>query len=139
MMAYLLFNWNRLRIYIILFMFDCKTGTFAFIWDVIQGVTKVPSATQEYNKNYFIVSIDRTDGYHTNLISGYINALMTYCSITGESAENKIIPSVWKITPTKDVDESKLNYIAIFELKDNMHGLQTLADEYLTNRTCLNM
>ncbi|MBO5867809.1 MAG: SGNH/GDSL hydrolase family protein [Oscillospiraceae bacterium] len=57
--------------------------------DVLTGVKTVPGSTELYNQNSFIISQSDTDGYHPNMLTGYITALMTYCAITGEPAEGQ--------------------------------------------------
>jgi len=52
------------------------------VTDIIYGNYSVPGATQVYDKKSFIVS----DGYHENMLAGYITSLMAYCAITGEKA-----------------------------------------------------
>lgn len=54
--------------------------------DIMTGAVKVPCAKEIYYKNSFIVSQSKADGFHPNMLSGYITALMTYCTITGKSA-----------------------------------------------------
>lgn len=116
------------------------------VWDVLNGHETVPGATQSYNKSSFIVS----DGYHPNLLSGYLSALMTYCAITGETAVGQdysfctadpvdkyldaafVKSSYYKTDdPLTAVDERKTNFVEIFGSSEDMKGLQILADRYL--------
>jgi len=129
------------------------------VWDVISGTTSVPGGKLDYNKNSFIVSRNINDGYHPNPLSGYINALMTYCTITGDSAvgqdytvcttENddyglynlekfKGFCYTHDLYGTKEVDERETNYIEIFNSPKDMKGLQKLIDKYITNKAWLN-
>lgn len=123
------------------------------VWDVINGDASVPGAEQKYNKSSFIVSTSQSDGYHPNLLSGYLNALMTYCAITGETAVGQ--PAAFLTDGTMEdyyfdidtfarvyykwddeateVDESKTNFREVFRSETDMKGLQTLANEYLEN------
>lgn len=121
------------------------------VWDVINGTTAVPGGTQQYNKSSFIVSQNSKDGYHPNLLSGYLSALMTYCAMTGETAVGQTydfcldfplddsyfdlksfsIAYYWWDNPATQTDESKSNLEQIFRSPEDMKGLQMLADEYL--------
>ncbi len=121
------------------------------VWDIINGNVKVPGSETEYNKNSFIVSNSASDGYHPNLLSGYLNALMTYCAITGETAVDqkytfctdgtmediyfdmeKYVRSYYKWDDKSTAaDERATNFIEIFHSENDMKGLQMLADEYL--------
>lgn len=56
---------------------------------VLQGTKTVPESEEFYNQNSFIISQSETDGYHPNMLTGYITALMTYCAITGDRAEGQ--------------------------------------------------
>ena len=56
---------------------------------IVTGETTIPGAKQIYNQNSFIISKSASDGYHPNLLTGYITTLMTYCAITGEKAEGQ--------------------------------------------------
>lgn len=69
-----------------------KQGVIIVDWgkmvdDVITGKTQVPGAALSYNQNSFIIRKSASDGYHPNMLTGYITSLMTYCAITGEKAE----------------------------------------------------
>lgn len=57
------------------------------ISDIISGTAAVENATQTYNQNTFIISKSATDGYHPNMLTGYITTQMIYSIITGEKAE----------------------------------------------------
>ncbi|MBQ7036764.1 MAG: hypothetical protein IJN74_04660 [Clostridia bacterium] len=130
------------------------------VWDVATGKTQVPGGTQSYNKSSFIVSKEPGDGYHPNLLSGYIFALMTFSAITGLDAvgqpydfcykeDHEAYPvSLWlaldyfketyyryddKETP--DVNERKTNFIEVFNSEADMKGLQSLVNTYLADET----
>ncbi|MBQ7936329.1 MAG: hypothetical protein IJ333_08330 [Clostridia bacterium] len=111
------------------------------VYDVASGTTDVPGAQYDYNKNTFIVSRHEGDGYHPNMLSGYLTSLMTYCAITGESAVGQ---------PYAFCDDSSINYefdllvyeynyyqyspsnfVEVFGSEADMKGLQKLADQYL--------
>ena len=76
------------------------------------------------------------------MLCGYLNALMIYCAITGESA----VGQPWEFTndsslhPKMDWERAKAlhysynsttNFIEVFQSEADMHGLQQLADQYL--------
>lgn len=50
--------------------------------DLIKGEAALPGTQESFNKNSFIVK----DGFHPNMLSGYIATVMVYCIITGEVA-----------------------------------------------------
>lgn len=129
------------------------------VWDLIEGNVSVPGGTFAYNKSSFVVSMDTSDGYHQNVLAGYLYALMTYCAITGETAvgqeysfcvsdtsvDDQFLPENYlnkyyryDNPDTADVDESKTNYVDVMRSETEMRGLQQLADEYLTKRAWMN-
>ncbi len=131
----------------------------SLVWDLIKGNVSVPGGTFAYNKSSFIVSKTANDGYHQNVLSGYLYALMTYCAITGETAvgqeysfcvsdtpvDDYYLPEnyikthyVYDNPSTTDVDESKTNYVEVMTSETEMRGIQQLVDEYLTKRAWLN-
>jgi len=110
--------------------------------DVIKGTSKVPGATQEYSFHSFVINWSETDGFHQNVLAGYLTSLMVYCAITGESAVGQ--PYLFTNDPTinpKFTWESfkklhysyndETNFIEIFSSEADMNGLQQLADQYL--------
>ena len=110
--------------------------------DVLNGVVEVPGATQEYKFNTFVISWSEDDGFHQNMLCGYLTALMIYCAFTGESA----VGQPWRFTndptlhPKMNWEASKAlhysynpetNFIEVFKSEADMLGLQQLADQYL--------
>ena len=60
----------------------------SIVYDVLQkGAVDGGNAT--YTDSTFVVK----DGFHPNMLSGYINALTTFCAITGESPVGMPFPS----------------------------------------------
>lgn len=116
--------------------------------DIINGETTVPGATQEYNKNSFIVSQSASDGYHPNMLTGYITSLMTYCAITGEKAQgqpyafcdNSAINSIFDLDAynEKYYTYSPSNFVDIFGSEADMKGIQQLIDQYLAEKPYMN-
>ena len=119
------------------------------VYDLINGNEKVPNATQEYNKNSFIVSKSKEDGYHPNVLTGYITALMTYCAITGESAvgqdysfcnDSSIHPyfNFLRFRSTYyTYKNATTNFAEIFDSQSDMKGIQKLIDKYLAKKAYL--
>ena len=112
------------------------------IHDILNGNAEVPGATQEYKFNTFVISWREDDGFHQNLLCGYLTALMIYCAFTNESA----VGQPWEFTndpslhPKMDWEASKAlhysynpetNFIEVFKSEADMLGLQQLADQYL--------
>ena len=120
----------------------------SLVWDLMNGDAKVPGATQEYGISSFIISQAPDDGHHQNMLTGYITALMTYCAITGESAQGQ----PWSFTdhPQFTTDaitkyrlkyytyQPETNFDAILNSEADMKGIQQLIDQYLAAKTYLN-
>ena len=105
----------------------------------------MPGSELTYNVHSFIID----DGYHPNLLTGYINALMTYCVITGETAvgqpidlENGLEPgSATKYKKSNFVSnfykENSSNFLQILGSETEMRGIQRLVDRYIDMNTYL--
>ena len=114
--------------------------------DIINGVINVPNGKQKYNKNSFIVSQSANDGFHPNMLSGYITALMTYCAITGESAVGKDfsfcgnteVNSAFDFKEYCDkyytYDDAVSNFVDIFTSQEDITGIQKLIDKYIAEK-----
>lgn len=59
------------------------------VMDIVDGKVTVSGSNLDYNQNTFVISKSKNDGYHPNMLSGYIMSLMTYCAITGSSPSNQ--------------------------------------------------
>lgn len=108
---------------------------------ILQGTETVPGTQQTFNANSFIISKSASDGYHPNLLVGYITALMTYCTITGEKAEGQ----PWKFPNNPVIGEAAIkayrtshytydkdtNFDAVLLTKEEMQGFQKLIDQYM--------
>ena len=118
----------------------CNWGKM--VTDIMDGTVQVPNATQQYNKNSFVVSTSEKDGFHQNVLAGYITALMIYCAITGDSAvglpydfcsdstiDTRFNFEVYK--KEKYTYETFTNFIEIFKSSADMAGLQQLVDRYI--------
>lgn len=55
------------------------------ITDLAFGKVRPEGSPYTYSKNSFIIRRRETDGFHENMLAGYITTLMVYCAITGES------------------------------------------------------
>ncbi len=125
-----------------------ETGITVVNWgklvvDIANGNVEVPGAKEAYNKNSFIVSLSEDDGYHQNLLTGYIISLMAYCAVTGESAvgqdyafcSDTSINSTFNFDTYKQeyyvYDNATTNFPQIFASESDMKGIQQLADKYL--------
>jgi len=115
----------------------------ALVYDIMNGAVAVPGGSQTYNKNSFIVCKSAADGYHPNMLSGYITTLMTYCAITGESAvgqsydycNDTSINGAFNFDHFCETyycyDNATTNFPDVFASPADMKGIQTLADQYL--------
>ena len=115
--------------------------------DLISGGATVPGGTQIYNRNSFIVCKSATDGYHPNVLTGYITTLMLYCAITGESAVGQDYSFCGDtsininfsfadfIKTYYTYDNATTNLVEIFSSPEDMLGIQQLIDEYLAKQT----
>lgn len=120
----------------------------ALVCDIMYGRTKVPGSTQEYNASSFIISQSETDGHHENMLVGYITALMTYCAITGESAQGQ----PWSFEDEVGFDSAAMdkyrtqyydynpetNFDTVLRSEADMKGIQQLIDQYLEAKPYLN-
>lgn len=115
----------------------------ALVCDLINQKVQVPGGTEVYNKNSFIVCKSAADGYHPNMLTGYITTLMTYCAITGESAvgqdysfcndssKNSAFNFNQFISTYYTYNNATTNFPAIFASQGDMAGIQQLVDQYL--------
>ncbi len=124
------------------------------VFDIINGKATVPGATQDYNKNSFVVDSSAKDGYHPNQLAGYVTSAMLYSAMTGESAVG--LPySFWNDTTLRKNGDKAVffdsaayikkyyahgatNYDKIFASEADMKGLQTLIDQYLAAKAYRN-
>lgn len=116
------------------------------VYDIIEANVTVPKAECLYNKNSFIIKKSKPDGYHPNMLTGYITTLMTYCAITGEKAVGK----PYSFCNDSSVNEAfdfkkfcdtyytyngaKTNFPEIFASSPDMRGIQELIDKYLDEK-----
>lgn len=114
------------------------------VYDIIHGNTTVPGATYTYDKNSLIIYKEANDGYHPNMLTGYITALMAYCAITGESAVGQpyAFATDTNINPIFNTNTYTFknycygtgvdtNYAQILQSAEDMKGIQQLIDQYM--------
>ena len=118
----------------------CNWGKM--LHDIVQGTVKVPGATQTYARPTFVISADENDGYHQNLLAGYITTVMVYSAITGDSAvgqpydfcNDSTIDQRFNFDnfkAKKYAYEPYTNFVEVFESEADMKGLQQLVDQYI--------
>lgn len=110
------------------------------VYRIMHGMYSVPGGVQSYNEKTFIVK----DGYHPNMLSGYITTLMAYCAITGESAVGQpySMYSIASLDINTFVNKYysstyKTNFPDVLKSKEDMKGIQELVDKYLAENTAL--
>ena len=118
----------------------CNWGKM--LHDICSGTVTVPHSQQKYDRLSFVVSVSKEDGYHENMLAGYLTALMTYCAITGDSAVGQSYhfcddPSLdlhFCLDAHKQLKYTyftNTNFPEIFRSPGDMLGLQELTDRYL--------
>ncbi len=114
------------------------------VYRIMHGIYTVPGGSQTYGKNSFIVK----DGFHPNMLAGYITTLMAYCSVTGESAVGQTYDFCnnsnlhVKFNFTNYIKEyyteaKPTNFPDIFKSEGDMKGIQELVDKYIAEKTYL--
>ncbi|MBQ9080083.1 MAG: hypothetical protein IJY27_03325 [Clostridia bacterium] len=113
-----------------------REGTAAYIplghmvYSVWSGEEKIPSSSIEYNKYSFVVNRSSSDGYHPNYLTGYLTALMTYCTITGQSAQGADYSFV-SMDDKTHYTNGTTNFKSVLESAAEMAAWQKLTDEYI--------
>ncbi|MCQ2354348.1 MAG: InlB B-repeat-containing protein [Clostridia bacterium] len=113
-------------------------------YDVWKGTTKVPGTSLTYNKETFI--INGNDANHPNLLTGYIEAAMCFCAVTGGSAvglpygfvTDKSINSAYDTASFIKTNYTKktTNFDKVLASPVDMKGIQALIDQYNTKWGC---
>ena len=107
------------------------------VCDIIDGTAVVPGSTFSYDKNSFIVNQSDKDGYHPNLLAGYITTLVTYCAMTGEKAVDQPDDFVKAFDPEGFRQKYyannlyQTNFVEILNSETEMDALRQLVDSYL--------
>ena len=119
----------------------------SIVYDLMNGNVTVPGAEQTYNKNSFVVAQSASDGYHQNVLSGYITAVSLFCAITGEKAVDQVYDfgddhfilgdaalESYKAKYYKPGDNTydySTNFIEILNSNADMEGILKVIDQYL--------
>ena len=120
------------------------------VMDILNGVAIVPNSNIVYDAHTFVVGKTETDGYHPNVLSGYITSLMTYCAITGQKAEgmpyhfcndSSLSPSgfsAYMYDFAEFVNQyykvGTTNFDSVFASPMDMKGIQGLIDKHLEEK-----
>lgn len=125
-----------------------KAGIIVADWggmvlDIIEGRVSVPGSSLTYSKNTFIAP----DGYHPNQLGSYVQCLMAYCAITGESAvgqpyefcfdtskNSKFTLNPYQYVSKSDYPNYTTNMPDVFASPEDILGLQMLIDQYLAEK-----
>ncbi len=117
------------------------------VYDLINHNAEIENTEYEYNKNTFVITKSEKDGFHENMLAGYITTLMTYCAITGEKAEGQPFKFATdeSINPEFSVDtfldlyytygDTKTDFPKILKSEYDMMEIQKLVDKYLEEKT----
>ena len=127
----------------------------AMVYDIVKGNVQVEGSELIYDYYSFVVSNNKDDGYHQNLIAGYLTAIITYATLTGETTVGQPYKFIYSLSskylnidtfisshykydnPSTERDERVTNMKEIFYSDVDMLGLQKLAEEYLTKERWL--
>ena len=114
---------------------------------IIDGKLRVPESKHTYDQNSFIIRKSEIDGFHPNLLSGYITSLSLYCAITGKSAvgqdysfcNDRSLAEKFDFELYRrkhySYDGAHTNFPEIFASVSDMRGIQTLIDAYLAEKS----
>ena len=124
------------------------------VMDILNKKVQVPNSTLSYTKNTFVISKSAKDGYHPNMLSGYITTLTTYCAITGERARGKTYAfcndanlrpkessyyfDFANFITTFYKNGATTNFDKVFASKTDMLGIQKLVEEHITAKAYRN-
>lgn len=116
------------------------------VHDLIEHNTEIENTKYTYNKNTFVITKSEKDGFHENMLAGYITTLMTYCAITGEKAEGQPFEFATDESLNKEfsVDtfldmyytygDTKTDFPEIMKSEYDMREIQKLVDKYLEEK-----
>ena len=113
---------------------------------IVNSEITIPGAKQTYDQSSFIISKSASDGYHPNLLTGYITTLMTYCAITGEKAEGQhyylgadcpIIgnTALANYRSTYYTYNTETNFDTVLRSGTEMTAIQKLIDQYMAAKS----
>lgn len=108
--------------------------------DLIHGEVAPEGSTIPYEKSSFIIK----DGFHPNMLSGYIASMMLYCTITGESAAEQpadlfqnVAMSIMvedQLTNSYDRGEMDSNFKTVLTTESELARIHPLIDQYLAEK-----
>ncbi len=104
------------------------------IADILSGEATVENSTFAYTNNTFLISKSADDGFHPNLLTGYISTQMIYSIITGESAVGEDCSFYTDASLGKKFDVT--NFVMTYYVYDNVSPAEsntTLIGDGLTN------
>lgn len=124
--------------------------------DIMHGYAKVENSKIPYSQNTFIVTKSKDDGYHENMLTGYITTQAVYSAITGTKAygqeysfctdtnvNSHFSVSAYldkyytydNVSPsgsaTKLSGDDLTTFPEVFKSESDMRGIQKLIDAYL--------
>ena len=118
------------------------------VMDILNKTVTVPNSIITYEKNTFVVAQKASDGFHPNVLSGYITTVMTYCAITGDTAQGKAYdfcndPALRNSSETsvyynfdnfisKYYTVGTTNFDKVFASQTDMRGIQGLIDQHIS-------
>lgn len=110
--------------------------------DLIREQVTPEGSSMPYFKNSFIVK----DGFHPNLLSGYLASAMLYCAITGEKAED-LPTDLFRESAMETLLDGALekhylnpsdsNFKTALTYESELKGLHKLIDRYLAEKPYL--
>ncbi len=151
-----LYNKNNIQIIESAKVLEAEDGVLIadcgrMITDIIDGRVDVPGAEEIYNKNSFIVQKSIVDGYHPNMLVGYLTSIWIYCIITGESAAGQPYSFATDTSVNRAFDtekfiekyytygESVTNFDRILKSGGEILALQRLTDRYIEEKAYRNV
>lgn len=114
------------------------------VYDLYSGAVTLPGENiLPFTKTSFVVAASAADGYHPNLLAGYVASLMTYCAITGESAVGQpyeFCSTVRKFSSfvKNQYKVDSTNFPEIFASEETMAALQQMIDTYYEEKAFRN-
>ncbi len=117
-----------------------------FVTDLAFRGVRPAGSPYTYSKNSFIIRRMERDGFHENMLAGYITTLMVYCAITGESPVGLPLDFTddSSLNPHFDIDafrelnyswgtdeDRATNFPEILRDKREMFAIQQLLEQYI--------
>ena len=112
--------------------------------DLIHNEVAPKGSTIPYAKSSFIIK----DGFHPNMLSGYIASMMLFCAITGESAASlpadlfdNVAMTILvedQLESSYDRGEMDTNFKTILTTESELARIHVLIDQYLAEKPYMN-